>query len=72
VQPVEKLYCRALLRRKTVENSLIWDLFAVIWWQNMAVRILKNSSVDFFNRLVGLMRQKGVFSQGFLELQDHF
>jgi hypothetical protein len=38
----------------------------------MLVRILKNSSVDFFNRLVGLMRQKGVFSQGFLELQDHF
>ena len=54
-QPVEKLYCRAYRLRKTSENSLIGDQFVVLWQQNMIVRSLKNSSVDFFNRLTAYM-----------------
>ena len=61
-QPVEKLYYRALQRRKSSKTYLIGDLLAGIWQQSMLFRILTNSSFDFFNRLGRFSRQaKDVF-----------
>jgi hypothetical protein len=55
-QLVEKAYCRALRERKPSEISLRGYQLAAIWQQNMIFRILKTSSVEFFNRLWRLYR----------------